>query len=96
MSRLEELAERRREIIAACNADRDAIAESLMGMEKELRVADGIVSVARTMNRHRAMVGAAAAGLLLAPAFTRKWIGKVSGWLPLVSEGYRMFKKLRD
>ncbi len=95
MSRLGELAERRREIIAACDADRDALAQSLTGMEREIRIADRIVLVARAMNRHRVLVGAAAAGLLLAPAVTRKWIKKLSGWLPLVIEGYRAFKKLR-
>ena len=95
MSRLDELAERRREIIVACDTDRDALASSFTGMERELRIADRIVSVARTMNRHRALVGAAAAGLLLAPAVTRKWIKKLSGWLPVVIEGYRAFKKAR-
>jgi len=95
MSRLETIAERRRSLIAQCDADRAALATAFRGVERELHIADRVVAMARGLNRHRVLVGVAAAGLILAPVMARKWIRNAVWWLPIAIEGYRVVKNLR-
>lgn len=95
-SRLDERAERRSEIIARCEENRAALAAAFGGVQRELRVADLVVSAARGVGRNKLVVGMAAAGLILAPVITKKWIRRAVWWLPIAVEGYKIVHTLRD
>jgi len=95
-SHLESLRERRAAIIAECDADRMAVADSFEELQHELRIADRVVSVAQRFSRNKVLVGVLAAGLVAAPVLARKWIRRASWWLPVIIEGYRTIRSARS
>ena len=95
-SMLEGVAGRRRALIDRSDRDRAALAATFRSLERQLAVADVIVSTVRRVNRHRALVGAAAAVLILAPLAARTWVRRAMWVLPIIIEGYRAAKGFRD
>jgi len=93
ISHLDTLRERRLAVIAACDDDRRDLADAFAGLQHELRIADKIVSVMQGLNRNRAVIGALAVGLVVAPVFARKWIRRASWWLPILIQGYRIIRQ---
>ena len=92
-SHLETLRERRAAIIAACDADRMAVADSFEELQHELRIADRVVSAAQRFSRNKVVVGVLAAGLVAAPVLARKWIRRAAWWLPVAIQGYKIIKQ---
>ena len=94
-SRLDALAGRRAVLIDRSDRDRAVLAAAVGSLERQLAVADVIVATVRRVHRHRALVGAVAALLILAPLAARTWVRRAMWVLPLVIEGYRAVKSLR-
>lgn len=94
-SHLDSLRERRLAVIAACDADRVALADSFGEIQHELRVADRVVSAAQRFSRNKVMIGVLAVGLVAAPVLARKWIRRASWWLPILIQGYRTIQSSR-
>ncbi len=92
-ARLESLRERRLAIVAECDQDRTGVALAWGGIQRELHVADRVITVAQRFKENRAMMGVVAAGLILAPVFARKWIRRASWWLPIAIQGYRIIRQ---
>ena len=91
-SHLEVLAVRRRDLVARSDENRAALGVVFNGLERRFGIAEVVVSIARRIHRHRFLVGAVAVFLLAAPGGARTWIRRARGWLPLVVEGYRLFR----
>jgi hypothetical protein len=91
-SHLESLRERRLAIIASCDADRMAVADSFGEIQHELRIADRVVSAAQRFSRNKVLVGVLAVGLVAAPILARKWIRRAAWWLPVIIQGYRTIR----
>ena len=91
--RLDTLCERRLAIVAECEQDRTDVANAFGAIQRELHVADRVIAVAQRVRVNRVMVGAMAAGLVLAPVLARKWIRRAAWWLPVIIEGYRTIRQ---
>jgi YqjK-like protein len=87
---LDGLRERRLAIVAACDQDRADVAKAFGGVEHELRIADRVVSTIQRLKSNPVIVGVLAAGTILVPALTRKWVRRASVWLPIAISGYRI------
>ena len=94
-SRLETLRERRLAIVDACEQDRIELADAFAGVQRELHVADKLVSLVQRVRSNRGLIGALAAGLILTPVLARKWIRRASWWLPIAIQGYRIIQSSR-
>jgi hypothetical protein len=92
-SRLDSLGERRLAIVAACDQDRADVAQAFGCIQRELHVADRVIAVAQGIKANRVVMGAVAAGLVLAPVFARKWIRRAAWWLPVAIQGYKIIKQ---
>ena len=86
------LANRRAALVAESDQNRAAVAESFGAIERRLAVAELVVATARRIHRHRAVIGAVAAWLIIAPRSARSWIGRASALMPFVIEGVRLFR----
>jgi hypothetical protein len=93
---LDALAGRRRDLVARSDENRVAIAAVTSHLERRLAVAEVVVNVARRLHRHRFLIGAVAVFLLATPGGARKWIRRATGFLPLVMEGFRLFRSRNE
>ena len=89
-SRLQVLADRREALIARSDEERAALGAAFVGIERKFVFVEAGFAAVRRVNRRRALLGAAAAWMVLAPLSARLWIGRLSWWLPLATEGYRL------
>ena len=92
---LDGLRERRLAIVAVCDQDRADVAQAFGGIQRELHVADRVVAFVQRIHGNRAVMGIAAAGLVLAPVFARKWIRRAAWWLPVAIQGYKIIQSSR-
>jgi hypothetical protein len=95
-SRLDGLRERRLALVATCDRDRDQVAAAFGGIERKLEIADRVVSAVQRLNRNRVVMAVVAAGLILVPVLTRKWVRKAAWWLPIVISGVRFLRSRRS
>jgi hypothetical protein len=95
-SRLRTLAERRQALIVRSDQERDEVAGIFGGFERKLAVVETVIATARRLHRHRALVGAAAVGLVFAPLAARKWLGRAIWLVPLALEGHRLARDLDE
>jgi hypothetical protein len=95
MSRLETLRERRLAIVAACEQDRADVADAFGGIQRELHVADKIVSLAQRLKGNPAVIAVMVGGLIFTPVLARKWIRRAAWWLPIAIQGYRIIQQSR-
>lgn len=86
------LAERRQALVQRSDQERAELATIFGGLERKLAIVDTVVATARRLNRHRLLVGAAGAFLVLAPLAARSWIRRAVSLVPLALEGYRLVK----
>jgi hypothetical protein len=93
---MESFEKRRSDLVARAEADRNALAAAFDSVQDELHVADKIVATARKVSRHNWLCGVLAAGMIVTPIVTRKWLQRSAWWLPLVLAGYRVVKKHRS
>ena len=94
-SRLEVLAERRRDLVRRSEAHRAELAATVDGLHAEIAIAESVVSVVRGVRRHRAIFGgAAAAFLVFGPSSTRRWLAGAAAIAPFVIGAYRLAKGL--
>jgi hypothetical protein len=87
---------RRRALIARSDEQRAALAGQVDRMGRRLGVADAVITTARRIHKNRALVGAAAVGLLLIPGGTRKWVRNLLWAAPILVEGYRFVRAIGD
>jgi hypothetical protein len=92
-SHLDALRERRLALVASCDQDRTDVAQAFGGIQRELHVADRVIAVAQGIKANRVVMGAVAAGLVLAPVFARKWIRRAAWWLPVAIQGYKIIRQ---
>jgi hypothetical protein len=95
-SRLHELAERRKALLARSDQDRAGMASIFNGLERKFAVAEAVVATARGLSSHRALAGAAGLLLVLAPFAFRSWMRRALWLVPLVVGGYRAVKSHRE
>jgi hypothetical protein len=95
-SRLDELRERRLGLVARSDDDRNALAGTFGGVEKQFHVVDMLVSVVQRVNRHRAILGLVAGGLILTPVVTKRWVRRASWLLPLAIAVFREMRSTRE
>jgi hypothetical protein len=89
------LRERRLALVGACEGDRRGVAEAFGAIERELHVADRVIAVAQRVSSNRAVMGALAGVLIVAPVLARKWIRRAAWWLPIAIQGYRIIQSSR-
>ncbi len=95
-SRTDTWAERRAALVAHSDQNRAALSASFGEIERRLAFGEIVVATARTFNRHRALLGAAAAWMVFAPRSARKWLRLGIGLAPVVVAGYRLFRSTRE
>jgi hypothetical protein len=88
------VADRRRTLILRSDENRRALASVVGGLERQFALADVVIATARRVNRHRALFGVVAVGLVLAPIAARKWLGRAMWMVPLALEGFRLARSI--
>ena len=91
-ARLHALATRRLELVAESDQHRAALGAAFTHLEQRLSIVERVIAIARRIRRHRAIIGAIAAWLIIRPRSARKWITTAAGLLPFAIEGYRILK----
>jgi hypothetical protein len=86
----ESVLDRRRALVADSERHRDTLTGTLDVLGRQLALVDAVITAARGVHRHRALLGAAAGLLVLAPLGARQWIGRATWLVPLVVEGFRL------
>jgi hypothetical protein len=92
--RAQELALRRRELVARADAQRDAVAATFSDIERRLGFVEVGLSLARRVHRHRALLGALTVWSVVAPAAAKLWVRRLGWWIPLGLEGFKLAKTL--
>jgi hypothetical protein len=88
-----DFAQRRAELIARSNRDREAVAEAFGGLARRLSVAETLVRAVRQAKRHKALLGTLAVLGILAPLTARSWLRRASWILPLAIEAFRIARR---
>lgn len=87
---------RRMALIERSDRNREALAATVGGLERQFAVAELVVAAVRRLRWNRGVVGAAALGLILAPAAARHWVRRALLLAPLALEGYRIARGLGE
>ena len=78
-ARAQELALRRRQLVALSDVQRDAVGATFSDIERRLGFVEIGLSMARRVHRHRALLGAFTIWSVVAPAGTRPGHQAISG-----------------
>jgi hypothetical protein len=92
--RAQELALRRRELVARSDAQRGAVGATFGDIERRLGFVEAGLSLARRVHRHRALLGAFTVWSVVAPAAAKLWVRRLGWWIPLCLEGFKLAKTL--
>ncbi|MBK8167054.1 MAG: hypothetical protein IPK64_14025 [bacterium] len=90
--RAQELALRRRELVARSESQRNAVGATFGDIERRLGFVEVGLSLARRVHRHRALLGAFTIWSAVAPAAAKLWVRRLGWWIPLGLEGFRLAK----
>ncbi len=90
--RAEELAVRRRELVARSDAQREGVGATFSDIERRLGIVEVGLSLARRVHRHRALLGAFTIWSVVAPAAAKLWVRRLGWWIPLGIEGFKLAK----
>jgi hypothetical protein len=90
--RAQELALRRRELVARSDAQRNAVGVTFSDIERRLAFVEVGLSMARRVHRHRALLGAFTIWSVVAPAAAKLWVRRLGWWIPLGIEGFKLAK----
>lgn len=90
------VAGRRMALIERSDRNRDALAATVVGLERRFAVAELVVATVRRLHGNRGLVGAAALGLIFAPLAARRWARRALLLAPLALEGYRIARGLGE
>lgn len=88
--RAQELALRRRELVALSDAQRDAVGATFSDIERRLGFVEIGLAMARRVHRHRALLGAFTIWSVVAPAAAKLWVRRLGWWIPLGIEGFKL------
>ncbi len=83
------MTERRKALIARCDEQRDELGAIVNEIENKIALAETVVAAAHGLHRHRALVGAAGAFMILGPVSARSWVRRALWLIPVAIEGYR-------
>ena len=95
-ARAQELALRRRELVARSDAQRSGVAATFGDIERRLAFVEVGLSVARRVHRHRALLGAFTIWSAVAPAAAKLWVRRLGWWIPLGIEGFKLARTFTE
>lgn len=83
-------------LVARSDQQREELVTAFGGIERRLGVLEAVASGARRAYRHRVLIGAVGALMVLGPAATRSWFRNALWVAPLVLKGYQRMKARGD